>query len=135
VQLACSGKSLYDKAAPNCRRLCCGAFGRCTDECEGGGRHDGCAVRVLIVATLDDIRAGLLRISLRGKHVPEWMQLRPPPLNGLKPMPAALRQLRAECAKGAVSDGCASTRNIGPRRRAPRPIPTHPHNPQNSVRT
>ena len=35
VELACTGKSLYGKAAPNCRRVCCGGFGECCSDCEG----------------------------------------------------------------------------------------------------
>jgi hypothetical protein len=29
---------LYDKTASNCRRLCCGGFGECQSDCEGGRR-------------------------------------------------------------------------------------------------
>lgn len=38
TELACSGSSLYDKTASNCRRLCCGGFGECQSDCEGGRR-------------------------------------------------------------------------------------------------
>ena len=32
VELACTGKSLYEKASPNCRRACCGGFGICLSD-------------------------------------------------------------------------------------------------------
>jgi hypothetical protein len=86
VWLACTGESLYGKAAPNCLRLCCSNFGGCDDDCDGGERHDSCGFRVVIKATLDDIRAGQVVISVHGDHVPPGVQAKPPPLNGLKPM-------------------------------------------------
>ena len=63
-----------------------------------GGRFDCCSVRVHIKATLADIAAGQVRISLHGEHVPAGVSPVPPPPDGLKPMPSALRQLRASCA-------------------------------------
>ena len=36
-QLACTGKSMHNKAPPNCRRLCCGGYGFCQPACEGDG--------------------------------------------------------------------------------------------------
>ena len=41
-----------------------------------------------------------MRVSLIGAHVPAGTPLLPPPLDGLKPMPAALRDLRERCARG-----------------------------------
>ena len=36
-QLACTGKSMHNKAPPNCRRLCCGGYGFCQPACEVEG--------------------------------------------------------------------------------------------------
>ena len=102
LELACTGKSMYGKASPNCRRACCGGFGSCLSDCECSRRFDGCSVRILITATLDDIRDAFVHVVLRGEHVPPGVQLVPPPLNGLKPMPAALRLLRDDLVSGEL---------------------------------
>lgn len=102
VELACTGASLYHKPPPNCRRVCCGGFGGCLLGCDDCGSFDGCSVRILITATLDDVKSGYVSVVLRGEHVPSGMQMIPPPADGLKPMPAALRGLRNECAKGEL---------------------------------
>jgi hypothetical protein len=58
VDLACTGESLYGKAAPNCLRLCCSNFGGCDDDCDGGERHDSCGFRDQGDARRHQSRAG-----------------------------------------------------------------------------
>ena len=64
--------------------------------------HTGCSVRVHIVSTLADIAMAQVCVSLVGEHVPRGVTPAPPPLNGLKPMPAALQLLRQKCAEGGM---------------------------------
>ena len=59
-------------------------------------------MRVSLSASLQDVAAGVVRIELRGEHVPSGVQLIPPPLNGLKPIPSVLVLLRAECLDGKL---------------------------------
>ena len=113
LELACTGESMYSKAPPNCQRTCCQGFGECEVVCCHRGRHTGCSVRVVVQATLADVAAGCVTVTLSGQHVPSAMQMVPPPHNGLKPMPAALAKLRGECVAGklptvAVNDAIAS---------------------------
>eukprot|EP00966_Prymnesium_polylepis_P148370 3427313-Prymnesium_polylepis.1 len=61
---------------------------------------DMIAAGFVIKATLDDIRAGQVVISVHGDHVPPGVQAKPPPLNGPKPIPAVLRNLRQQCIEG-----------------------------------
>ena len=98
VELACTGTSLYGKQPPNCQRMCCGGSGFCLSDCTGSVRYSSCSVRILIKATLDDVRHGQVTIELKGRHVPPGVEPIPPPKDGLKPAPFALRKLREECA-------------------------------------
>ena len=99
VEFACTGRSAYLKAPPNCQRICCGTFGECLPSCSSRARYRHCSVRVVLSATLADIAAGVVLISLRGEHVPRGSaQPVPPPLKGLKPMPEVLNQLARDVA-------------------------------------
>ena len=113
LELACTGESMYNKAPPNCRRTCCRSYAKCDEDCDARGHHTGCSVRVVVLATLADVASGYVTVTLSGAHVPSTMQMIPPPLNGLKPMPDALRKLKDECVRGklptvAVNEAVAS---------------------------
>ena len=64
--LACTGRALHGKPAPNCKRKCCGGFGACLDGCGGCGRYDGCGFRVKISATLAQVASRKMCISISG---------------------------------------------------------------------
>ena len=101
VELACTASSEYGKPPPNCQRTCCGGFGACRSACSGGhedSHSSPCSLRVLITATLADVAAGYVTARLTGMHVPPGVEPQPPPVDGLKPAPFALRKLREECA-------------------------------------
>ena len=99
-ELACSAKSLHGKAPPNCQRVC-GGIGVCTDDCaKGHTRHHGCAFRITVTASLEDVAAGRYHVQLSGTHVPDGTWAMPPPPNGLKTAPHVTARLARHCIDG-----------------------------------
>ena len=91
LRLGCTGTE------SNCRRAC-GGLGVCIPGC-ADARKTGhfCSARVLVTATIDDVKARRLLVTLSGSHTPAGTEATPPPLLSLRPDPALKRALLADC--------------------------------------
>ena len=100
-ELACSGTSAYGERSPNCFREC-GTVGACAEGCtRGDGRHHLCAARTVIKASVDDVRNGQFRVTMRDAHTPAGVVPLPPPPRGRRVAPHLKSALAAQCLSGA----------------------------------
>jgi len=94
LQLCCTGK------LSNCLRLC-GGIGACVIDCpETNLLWHCCSARVVVSATINDVKSGIMRVTLVENHVPLGTELQPPPLLSLRPDTALKSTLVHDCIAG-----------------------------------
>ena len=126
---ACSGKSANRKMPPNCYHLC-GGISACLPDCtQSTEAHHNCSFRIIVTASLEDVRHNRRRVEVQGAHsypsclslsllspssltlncsvpspsgyhVPPQTVAVPPPLDGLKPAPSLKAELARKVARG-----------------------------------
>ena len=79
-EMACTGRGVHGKAAPNCQRLC-GGISVCLEGCKDGDkRHHACTVRVVVSSSIEDVAGNRMVVTLKGATalLPPFPRTAPP---------------------------------------------------------